>query len=136
MYRSFLLFLVAVLGFSCTTSGSSSLDEIDINIKSASKGDEIIPVAKKAFGSAFSLEDIEVSVKELLQKHPENGELNEIAAFISILKSENGKAFEHLIKATLDSDSKNIQLILEMIFSMNLAANERKVFIRTLETLA
>ena len=135
MHRSFIWILFAVLSFSCATSGSSDLNEISIAIKSASSGDEIVPVVNKAFSADYNLKGIESSVKELLVKYPENGELNEIAAFNAMLKSEKGKAFSHLIRSVLDSENRNIPLMLELVFSMNLTANERKVFIRTLEIL-
>ena len=130
MYRSFFIFiLLSALSFSCATTESYSSPKV------ALKGDDIQNAQESAFGLNFNVKELDSLVSDLLKKYPDNSDLNEIAGLLALLKLEKSKAFLHLIKAVTDLGSKNISLFLEIIDSMSLTGNEKKVFMKTLELL-
>lgn len=137
MKKSFVLLFIALLSFSCTSTGGKTGfgRGMVINIKTAEQNEEIDAVVASAFENNFDFKDLEASVNLLLKKYPHNGKLNEVAAFISLLKSDNSKMFFHLIKSVLDSNNENTPLMLDLLFSMNLGLDERDIFIKTLNML-
>jgi cellulose synthase operon protein C len=140
----FLLYIsiISWLFFSCSTGQNlyrkSVLEngiDFDVKIVRSSNNPEVTKILETAYGRDFKYRDLEKSVYDAIEKYPDNGYLQEVAAFIQLLNSDNRKFFLHLVKAASDLENDKTEVYLRIINSIALTYHEAEIFINLLENL-
>lgn len=135
-------FFTCLILSSCSTSATFQHEQIrskekslDFVPKKAIFGEEVLKIQHLAYGTESNLENIEFELKKTLTKYPDNAELHEISALISLIKSDSSMVFYHLLKASFDLNSPNTLLYLSLINSSQLTKEERDIFVKALKII-
>lgn len=135
--------LCSLLAYSsCASSPATSENtakkperKYDFSLKASSTGEEVRQVVETVFGPGPDIKSLKTQLEAALSKYPGNAELHEAAALIAILESDNDSVFYHILKASSDLESKDTELYLNLISSMQLTQSERSIFIRALNII-